>query len=224
MFTDTLYSKKDPLQASNRISPDRKQWVRKESAIILAKNLLQREKTKDDMHKKRLETDKIAATIREERQIKWFHKTKNSPFAVDLVAEDERIYEENQLRMREMKEKSELIEKRRNKVKNNIILKALAEFSDLHTLRQEKRAIIEEEQRLRALLALERTAANVTAKADRLVAERAARQRHNIKSETRRHVYKDSLSQVIEEESIALRKKHALPEIAQPIPFHITGK
>jgi hypothetical protein len=43
----------------------------------------------------------------------------------------------------------------------------LAEFSDLEALRREKRAIMEEEQRLKALLALEK--AKTHGKADRYV-------------------------------------------------------
>ena len=56
---------------------------------------------------------------------------------------------------------------RRDQAKNEIVLKALAEFSDLEALRREKRAILEEEQRLKALLALE--LANGRGKADRCV-------------------------------------------------------
>jgi len=221
MFTEVLYAKKDPTKAQ-RVSPERRDWVRKESAMILAKNLLARDKTKEEMFVKRMERDKVLAMTREERTTKWLRKTKNSPFAVDLVAEDERIYEENQIRMREAEERRKRIEARKKQTKNDIILKALAEFSDLETLRREKRAIIEEEQRLKALLALERTTANVAAKSDRLVAERAARQRHAAKSEARRSVYKDSLEEIVSEEAQALRKKHALPLSGNDEPFHIT--
>lgn len=220
MFTEVLYAKKDPTKA-HRVSPERRDWVRKESAMILAKNLLARDKTKEDMFVKRMERDKVLAITRDERTTKWLKKTKNSPFAVDLVAEDERIYEENQIRMREAQERMKRIEARKNKTKNEIILKALAEFSDLETLRREKRAIIEEEQRLKALLALERTSQNVAAKSDRLVAERAARQRHAAKSEARRLVYKESLNEIVTEEAQALRKKHALPLSNDGKPFHI---
>ncbi len=48
-------------------------------------------------------------------------------------------------------------------------------------------------------------------KADRLVAERAQRQRHEAKLEYRRKVYRDSLDQIMEEERVALMKKHGLP-------------
>jgi len=222
MFTEILYAKKDPVSAANRISPERKQWVRKESAMILAKNLTQREKTKVEIVRQREESERILAATREERTKTWLSKTKNSPFAVDLVAEEERIYEENQVRLREAEYRRKTIEERRQNVKNQIILKALAEFSDLDTLRREKRAIIEEETRLKALLALERTAANVTAKADRLVAERASKQRKNARSQSRREIYKDSLDQIISEESVALRKKHGLPLDPKNTEFRIS--
>jgi hypothetical protein len=48
------------------------------------------------------------------------------------------------------------MEARKQKAKNEIILKALSEFSDLEALRKEKRAIMDEEQRLKALLSLEK--------------------------------------------------------------------
>ena len=50
--------------------------------------------------------------------------------------------------------------KRKEKVKNEIILKALAEASDLDALRAEKRLIAIEEKRLKALLDLEKTNAS----------------------------------------------------------------
>ena len=100
------------------------------------------------------------------------------------------------------------MEQRRSKAKNDIILKTLR-FSDLDALRREKRAIIEEEQRLRALLSLEKV--TVDGKSDRLAAVRATRQRAEAKAQHRRDLYKASLDVVTAEESIALRKKHDLP-------------
>ena len=88
------------------------------------------------------------------------------------------------------------------------ILKALSEFADLDVLRREKRAILEEEQRLRALLALEKS--KRAGKESRLAAERAMKQRAHAKLEYRRTTYKASLDAVLEEESLALRRKHGL--------------
>ncbi len=47
-------------------------------------------------------------------------------------------------------------------------------------------------------------------KEDRLIAERASRQRKEAKLEHRRKVYRDSLDQIMDEERTALMKKHGL--------------
>lgn len=139
---------------------------------------------------------------------KWNKRLTNSPFNVDLVAEDERIYEENRIRAEEEQRLKKEIYERKEKAKNDIVLKALAEFSDLEALRKEKRAIIEEEQRLKALLTLEK--ANQNAKEDRLAAERAEKQRAQAKLSYRREQYLSSLGEVVKEEGEALKKKHGL--------------
>mmetsp|Transcript_55089 Transcript_55089/g.108795 ORF Transcript_55089/g.108795 Transcript_55089/m.108795 type:complete len:269 (+) Transcript_55089:49-855(+) len=190
------------------ISPEKREWIRNESETILMKNLMLREKTKQDMFEKRLQHERLLQTAREKRDQKWKSKTKHSPFAVNLVAEDERITEENSIRLREEAEKRSKMEARKSKAKNEIILKALSEFSDLEALRKEKRAIMDEEQRLKALLSLEKV--TVTGKADRLIAERAQRQRKEAKLAVRRSLYKDSLDQVMEEERNALLRKHGM--------------
>ena len=94
--------------------------------------------------------------VRTDREKTWRKKTSKSPFAVDLVAEDERIQEENRIRAAEEESRRRLAEERRERAKNDIVLKALSEFSDLEALREEKRAIMEEEARLKALLSLEK--------------------------------------------------------------------
>ena len=47
----------------------------------------------------------------------------NSPYGVDLVAEDERIQEENRIRVAEEQEKYRRIREQKEKAKNDIILK-----------------------------------------------------------------------------------------------------
>ena len=209
MFTETKYAKKAFIPGQPRVSGERKRWVKKESANILLNNLRAREETKVALFSERSHRLEIVNKEREQRLGKWLNKTKTSPFAVDLVAEDERIYEENQIRMREERERRQNVEMRKGKAKNDIILKALREFRDLESLRREKRAIMEEEQRLRALLTLEKT--TVDNKSDRLAAERAQRQRGAARGMHRRDAYKDSLDQIVAEESQALRRKHGLP-------------
>jgi hypothetical protein len=85
----------------------------------------------------------------------------------------------------------------------------LSDFSDLEVLRKEKRAIMEEEQRLKALLALEKV--NSNRKASRMAAMNAQRQRHQAKSEDRRTQYRDTINFIQQEESLALQKKSGLP-------------
>ena len=72
------------------------------------------------------------------------------------MAEDERIQEESRIRSAEEESRRRQAEERRDRAKNALVLKALSEFSDLEALREEKRAIMEEEQRLKALLSLEK--------------------------------------------------------------------
>jgi hypothetical protein len=209
MFSETKYGKKDFIPGAPRVSPERRLWVKRESAQILQRNLLARDKTKHSVEEDRQKRLGVLNRERQQRMDKWQSKTKTSPFAVDLVAEDERIYEENQIRLREQSETESKVARRRAKAKNDIILKALSEFSDLEALRREKRAIMEEEQRLRALLTLEKV--TIDGKSDRLAAVRATRQRSEAKAQHRRDTYKQSLDYVNSEESIALRKKHNLP-------------
>lgn len=59
-------------------------------------------------------------------------------------------------------------------------------------------------------------------KADRIIAERAQRQRRDAKLEYRRKIYRDSLDQIMEEERIALMKKHGLP-VHSGSPGHGSG-
>jgi len=194
-------------------------WVRKETQRIISHNILMREKTKEDMFTIHKERERIWAVDREKRTNHWLKKTASSPFAVDLAAESERITEENRIRQLEETKRRETLSKRKEKAKNDIILRALSEFSDLEALRAEKRAIMEEEQRLRALLALEKTTVNK--KADRQAAMRAQQQRRDAKAQHRRQKYRDSLDQVLEEEEYHVKKRFDLLIDPKHPPFEI---
>jgi 2-oxo-4-hydroxy-4-carboxy--5-ureidoimidazoline (OHCU) decarboxylase len=63
----------------------------------------------------------------------------------------------------------------------------------------------------------------VTGKADRIIAERAQRQRKEAKLATRRSAYKDSLDQVLEEERTALMRKHAMMSASTAAHSHGTS-
>jgi hypothetical protein len=208
--SETLFSKsKDRKPGDARISPERRNWVRRESAMIMSRNIVLRERTKVKASSESSEKLRMLTYARKQQMDKWVDKSKTSPFAVDLAAEDERVREEATIRTYENMTAKIKLEERQKAAKNEIVLRALSEFSDLEALRKEKRAIIEEEQRLRALLTLEKTSHST--KADRLAAERAQRQRGRAKLVDRRRAYKESMSTMVEEEQDALRAKFGLP-------------
>ena len=190
------------------ISPERRQWVQQETIKIQERNRLVREEIKKNIADEEDDRNRRIRDFTEARTQKWLVKARISPYDTDLVAQDERLVEESRIREHDLRESTTVLDSKREKAKNDIVLKALSEFSDLEALRREKRAILEEEQRLRALLALEKSKRK--GKESRLAAERAMKQRSAAKLDHRREVYKDSLNKIMEEESIALRRKHGL--------------
>lgn len=105
------------------VSPERRDWIKKESEALLAKNLLLREKSKEVVFEKRMQHDRLMEYGRIVRQDKWVKKTKHSPFAVNLVAEDERIFEENRIRMKEEETRRKTVSALKDKAKNELMLK-----------------------------------------------------------------------------------------------------
>ncbi len=87
-----------PKKGVRTVSPEKRDWIKKESENLFLKNAVLREKTKEEMFLRRLKHERISNSTREHRVERWKDKTKNSPFAVNLVAEDERITEENTIR------------------------------------------------------------------------------------------------------------------------------
>uniref|UniRef100_K3WS73 Uncharacterized protein n=1 Tax=Globisporangium ultimum (strain ATCC 200006 / CBS 805.95 / DAOM BR144) TaxID=431595 RepID=K3WS73_GLOUD len=155
-----------------------------ESAEITSKKYLERDQVKLALEQE--ERAKRLNKIRNRRQQieKWQQKTAKSPFQVNLVADSERLDEEHRLRMSENARRAKELEKRTRHAKNEVILKALTETSDLELLRREKRAIIDEEKRLKALLDLEKT--NSHRKLDLIAARNAEKRRRQEKDEYRR--------------------------------------
>ena len=117
-------------------------------------------------------------------EIKRQQTSNRSPFLVDLVAENERIDEENKVRFCEITRKQKALERKKEKAKNEIILRALQEGNELENLRLEKRKILDEEKRLKALIEIEKT--NAHRKDDRQAAVLAEKRRHAAKVEKRR--------------------------------------
>ncbi|KAG7386610.1 hypothetical protein PHYPSEUDO_015518 [Phytophthora pseudosyringae] len=181
-----------------------------DSAAIQSKKYLERDQVRLALEEQ--ERARRLNKIRARRQHleKWTQKTARSPFHVNLVADNERLDEEHRLRMMERARRAREMERRSKEAKSEVILKALTETSDLELLRREKRAIIDEEKRLKALLDLEKT--NSHRKLDLLAARNAEKRRRQEKEEYRRHQRQQELQERDERYKQLLKEKLALDD------------
>ena len=133
------------------------------------------------------------------------------------MAEDERISEERKMRTREFEVKTKRVHENTSKAKQNIILRALEETSELEALRREKREILEEERRLRALLSLEKSQANPQSvssgqnhsqKMRVMASQRIYKQRRYAQKQKKREEYERELEAFRRDESQSLIRKH----------------
>lgn len=168
-------SRTDLELSAKELSESTRALARVESAQILSKKFVEREKVKKKIKKNSEDLLSKLAKARNERISKSIQRTSRSPFLIDLNADDQRIEEENKVRLKREEQKYKATEKARQAAKNDIILKALAEASELDTLRKEKKAIIEEEKRLKALLDIEKS--KLRTKDDVIEAQRADKHR-----------------------------------------------
>jgi hypothetical protein len=129
-----------------------------------------------------------------------------SPFLVDLVAENERIDEQTQVRKKLQIRKLRVLARKRDEEKNRIILSALQEANEVDALRREKRKILEEEKRLKAMIEIEKL--NAQRKDDRIRAERAERKRKRNKATLRQTENKIRIEDQLKIEQEILRVKH----------------
>ena len=104
--------------------------------------------------------------------------------------------------------KQRILTKKREEDKNNIILRALQEANEIEILRREKRHILEEEKRLKAMIEIEKL--NAQRKDDRLRAERAERKRKRVKTTERQARNKSMIEEHVKIEQDILRIKHNL--------------
>lgn len=148
------------------------------------------------------------------KQSKQSNKSKRSPFLVDLLAESERIDEECQIRRAR-----NIREKRAEQAKIESIPRASQEPNELEELRKQKRKILEEEKRLKALIELEKT--NSHRKNDRQAAQIAERKRHVAKLEKRRIANKEEIAKREEARINMIRLKHSIksPKAAKSDEF-----
>lgn len=181
-----------------------------ESAEIMSKKYMERDQVKLAMEQQ--ERTKRLQKIRARRQHidRWQQKTAKSPFHVNLVAETERLDEEHRLRASENARRAKELDKRARLAKSEVIIKALTETSDLELLRREKRAIIEEEKRLKALMDLEKT--NSHRKMDLIAAKNAEKKRRQEKESYRRGLRQQEIEEREFKYKELLKEKLAIGE------------
>ena len=163
---------------------DGKALAKARTTEILAKKFAVRDRVKAKLVEKQETTRQKVMLNRQDQKRRWRAKMQRSPFLVDLVAENERLDEEHRVRLANEAKQMKLLERQRHALQQQVIVRALREESDLDALRREKRAILTEERRLKALFDLEKT--NTRAKIDTQAAERAERQRKAAKTHLRR--------------------------------------
>eukprot|EP01012_Entosiphon_sulcatum_P054392 TRINITY_DN7511_c0_g1_i1.p1 TRINITY_DN7511_c0_g1~~TRINITY_DN7511_c0_g1_i1.p1 ORF type:complete len:226 (-),score=72.48 TRINITY_DN7511_c0_g1_i1:1521-2198(-) len=83
---------------------------------------------------------------KKEKADEWKGRFANSPFLVDLVADNERIEEELVVRSQEEARKKRLQEVKKKKVRTDIIVKSLSEVPVLDQARAQKRMLAEQER------------------------------------------------------------------------------
>merc|ERR1719203_1516711 len=108
-----------------------------------------------------------------ERDERWSRKLQRSPFAVDLVAENQRIDEENRVRDHVEQRRQRLLQGQNRDAHNSIFKRITAENDELERLRREKRILLENERQLKALRDVERS----NARTAQILQERRRRQR-----------------------------------------------
>merc|ERR1719181_239275 len=117
----------------------------------------QRDAVREDMIKTRQTYFQGMSSSRRGRDERWTRKLARSPFAVDLVAENQRIDEENRVRDHVELRKQKLMKQRSREAHNAIFKRAVAESDELDLLRQEKRMLLEHEKELKALRDVEKS-------------------------------------------------------------------
>lgn len=91
--------------------------------MVEAKNTMLRQRALENSLQQRADREYALKDNQDRRNKRWLSKTKNSPFAVNLIAEDERVTEETRARNNDQKAEVRDVEERREKAKNGIILR-----------------------------------------------------------------------------------------------------
>jgi len=131
--------------------------AREESTKIMSLRFAERDAVKSSNTRDRQELNEKLTASKVEREERWGRKLQKSPFAVDMVAENQRIDEENRIRDNVEQRRQRLMARRNREAHNAIFKRATAEMDELDQLRQEKRMLLENERQLKALRDVEKS-------------------------------------------------------------------
>merc|ERR1712083_122816 len=131
--------------------------AREDSTKIASIHFAQRDAVKNTMKRERQKYLEKLSASQCDREERWCRKLQRSPFAVDLVAENQRIDEENRVRDHVEQRRQRLMAQRNREAHNSIFKRATAEADELDQLRTEKRLLLENEKQLKALRDVERS-------------------------------------------------------------------
>lgn len=131
--------------------------AREESTKIMSIRFAQRDAVKQDLRNEHIRHKVSLQDCARDRDERWSRKLQKSPFAVDLVAENQRIDEENRVRDHVEQRRQRLMAKRNREAHNAIFKRAIAESDELDVLRAEKRLLLQNEKQLKALRDVEKS-------------------------------------------------------------------
>jgi len=131
--------------------------AREESTRIMTERFAQRDAVKIENRRERQWLAEKTLQSQRERDERWTRKMQRSPFAVDLVAENQRIDEENRVRDHVEQRRQRLMQRQNRDAHNSIFKRITAENDELERLRREKRMLLENERQLKALRDVERS-------------------------------------------------------------------
>jgi len=131
--------------------------AREESTKIMSIRFAQRDAVKTEQRRERQVYLEKLTQSRRSRDESWSRKLQRSPFAVDLVAENQRIDEENRVQRQVERRRLKSLARRDQDAHNSIFKSATGEPDELDLLRTEKRLLLENERQLKALRDVERS-------------------------------------------------------------------
>lgn len=131
--------------------------AREQSTHIMNMHYARREAVRTEMERERRKYLERLSHSQREREDRWAKRLAKSPFAVDLVAENERILKENRIRDQMEQQRQRCTTRRTREAHNAIFKRATAETDELDYLRAEKRYLLTSERQLRALRDVERS-------------------------------------------------------------------